>query len=98
MRPPRKVTPKPTFDDLPECTLQGSIGAAMNDNAQDIGHRIKELEGAVRKARIEAMRLACDRPSNARRPVSLSYSTQPNAQISVRSAAASPSICSGAMY
>ena len=30
----------------------------MNDNAQDISHRIKELEGAVRKARIEAMKLA----------------------------------------
>ena len=58
MRPPCKVTPKPRFDDLLECTLQGSIGAAMNDNAQDISHRIKELEGAVRKARIEAMKLA----------------------------------------
>jgi len=30
----------------------------MNDNTQDITQRIKELEGAVRKARIEAMQLA----------------------------------------
>ena len=30
----------------------------MNDNQQTLEQRIKELEGAVRKARIEAMQLA----------------------------------------
>ena len=58
MRAPCKVTPRPKFNGLPGRSLQGSIGAAMNDNAQDITQRIKELEGAVRKARIEAMQLA----------------------------------------
>ena len=29
----------------------------MNDNDQTIGHRIKELEGAARKARLEAMQV-----------------------------------------
>jgi hypothetical protein len=30
----------------------------MNDNDQTLTHRIKELEGAARKARLEAMQLA----------------------------------------
>jgi hypothetical protein len=37
-------------------------------------------------------------PSNARRPVSISYSTHPNAQISTRLSTALPRACSGAMY
>ena len=37
-------------------------------------------------------------PSNARRPVSISYSTQPKAQISARLSTALPRACSGAMY
>ena len=37
-------------------------------------------------------------PSNARLPVIISCSTAPNAKISVRASASSPSNCSGAMY
>ena len=37
-------------------------------------------------------------PGNARRPVSISYKTQPNAQISVRASTACPRACSGLMY
>ncbi len=37
-------------------------------------------------------------PSKGRRPVSISYNTQPNAQMSLRLSAARPFICSGAMY
>ena len=37
-------------------------------------------------------------PSNARRPVSISYSTTPNAQTSARRSTALPRACSGAMY
>ena len=47
---------------------------------------------------IAPIRLACDFPSNARLPASISYSTQPNAKMSVRASAWCPSICSGAMY
>ena len=36
--------------------------------------------------------------SNGRRPVSISYSTQPNAQRSVRSSTGLPRACSGLMY
>ena len=36
-------------------------------------------------------------PGNARRPVSISYSTQPNAQMSVRLSTALPRACSGDM-
>ncbi len=37
-------------------------------------------------------------PSNARRPVTISYSTAPSAKMSVRASASTPSSCSGAMY
>ena len=36
-------------------------------------------------------------PRNARRPVSISYSTQPNAQMSVRRSTGWPRVCSGLM-
>ena len=36
-------------------------------------------------------------PSKARRPVSISYSTQPNAQMSLRLSAGVPFACSGLM-
>jgi hypothetical protein len=43
-------------------TRQARIGAgtivAMKDNEQTIAQRIKELEGAARKARLEAMQIA----------------------------------------
>ena len=41
---------------------------------------------------------ATSSPSNARRPVSISYSTQPNAQMSLRLSTALPRACSGLMY
>ncbi len=37
-------------------------------------------------------------PANAFWPVAISYSTQPNAKMSVRASASFPSSCSGAMY
>jgi hypothetical protein len=46
---------------------------------------------------IAPTRLACDLPSNARRPVSISYSTHPNAQMSERASTSPPSSCSGAI-
>jgi hypothetical protein len=36
-------------------------------------------------------------PANALRPLSISYSTQPNAQMSVRLSTARPRACSGLM-
>ncbi len=36
-------------------------------------------------------------PSNARRPVAISYSVAPSAQMSLRASASRPSSCSGAM-
>ena len=38
-----------------------------------------------------------ERPTNARRPVNISYSTTPNEKISVRPSSGSPSACSGDM-
>ena len=40
---------------------------------------------------------ATSSPSNGRRPASISYSTQPNAQMSARLSTARPRACSGAM-
>ena len=37
-------------------------------------------------------------PANARLPLTISYSTAPNAKMSVRASASFPSTCSGAMY
>ena len=48
--------------------------------------------------RIAPIRLARVLPSNAGAPVSISYSTAPNAKMSVRASASCPSSCSGAMY
>ena len=45
-----------------------------------------------------AMRLVRVFPSKARRPVVISYRSAPNAKMSVRASASSPSSCSGAMY
>ncbi len=42
--------------------------------------------------------LALVSPGNARRPVSSSYSTQPNEKMSARASTSFPSSCSGAMY
>src|SRR5262245_413168 len=50
------------------------------------------------RSRIAASRVAWDFPSNARRPVSISCRSAPNAKMSVRASASKPSICSGAMY
>lgn len=44
----------------------------------------------IRRASLEAV--------NARRPATISYSTQPNARMSVRASTSRPSSCSGAMY
>ena len=44
------------------------------------------------------MMLAWLSPGNARSPVAISYSTAPNAKMSVRASTARPSSCSGAMY
>ena len=54
--------------------------------------------GAGRPETIAAIRLVRVLPSNARLPVAISYSTAPNAKMSVRASASSPSNCSGAMY
>ena len=59
--------------------------------------RTSEIRGGS-SFRIAPSRLARVFPSNALRPVSISNSTQPNANRSVRASASRPSICSGAMY
>ena len=41
---------------------------------------------------------ACERPSKARRLVSISYTIAPNAKMSLRASTSWPSTCSGAMY
>ena len=41
---------------------------------------------------------ACEDPSNARRPVNISYTTAPKAKMSLRASASRPSSCSGDMY
>jgi hypothetical protein len=46
---------------------------------------------------IAAIRLARLLPSNARLPVTISYSTVPKAKMSVRASASLPSSCSGDM-
>ena len=50
------------------------------------------------RSRIAAITSDDVSPSKARRPVSISYSTQPNAQMSVRLSTALPRACSGDMY
>ena len=47
---------------------------------------------------IAAMRLVLFFPSKARRPVTISYSTAPNAKMSLRGSTSAPSSCSGDMY
>ncbi len=54
--------------------------------------------GAGSSFMIEEISDACDEPENAFRPVAISYSTHPNAKMSVRPSASLPSSCSGAMY
>ena len=53
---------------------------------------------SARRSRIAPIRLAWLFPSNAFLPVTISYSTAPNAKMSVRASASWPSSCSGAMY
>ena len=49
------------------------------------------------RSRIAAIVSETVSPRNAGRPVSISYSTQPNAQMSVRLSTAFPRACSGLM-
>ena len=50
------------------------------------------------RSRITAIVSDVVSPPNARRPVSISYSTHPKAQMSVRLSTALPRACSGDMY
>ena len=58
------------------------------------------ISGSVRGSAlmIAEMTLAASSPSNARFPISISYSTAPKAKMSVRASAGLPCNCSGAMY
>jgi hypothetical protein len=58
---------------------------------------VEEIEEGC-PVRIDAMRLAWLSPTNALRPVAISYTSVPNAKTSVRASDAFPSSCSGAMY
>src|SRR5207247_6356052 len=49
-------------------------------------------------SRIAATESVVVSPGNARRPASISYTTQPNAQMSVRLSTVLPRACSGDMY
>lgn len=62
------------------------------------GASFRIVIGGASRSRIAAIRLACVLLSKALLPVSISYSTQPKAQMSVRASASLPSSCSGAMY
>jgi len=64
--------------------------------------RSRGVEGGSRRQstssrRIDARTSETLRPSKGRRPVSISYSTQPKAQTSVRLSTSSPRTCSGLM-
>ena len=50
------------------------------------------------RLRIPSRTTAVDAPGNARRPVTISYSTAPREKMSVRESRASPQACSGDMY
>ncbi|MCK7461388.1 MAG: hypothetical protein MZU84_04630 [Sphingobacterium sp.] len=56
-----------------------------------------DASGAGSCSRIAAATFVGVSPSNARRPVTISWSTAPSAQMSVRASAGLPSTCSGAM-
>ena len=56
------------------------------------------LTGLGSSRRIAATVAAFVSPGNARRPVVISYSTEPNAKISERTSTSFPSACSGDMY
>ena len=56
------------------------------------------LIGAGSASKIAAITLDWLFPTNARRPVTISYKTAPNANRSLRGSASRPSSCSGAMY
>ncbi len=49
-------------------------------------------------SRIAVNTLSCDLPSNARRPVTISYSTHPRLNTSLRASASCPRNTSGAVY
>ena len=69
----------------------------MRSSAAGAAGWTRETDGGS-SLRIAPSRLARVLPSNAVRPVSISNSSAPNAKMSVRASASSPSICSGAMY
>lgn len=60
--------------------------------------RTISLTGFGIEPTMDAIRLVFVLPSNARCPVVISYSSAPNAKMSLRASASSPSSCSGAMY
>ena len=60
------------------------------------GNEVRRSFGSLEKIRPSVS--ATDSPSNARRPVSISCSTTPKAQMSARLSAGRPLACSGDMY
>jgi hypothetical protein len=58
----------------------------------------RALIGTGSPPKTAAIKLARVFPSKQRLPVTISYTTHPNAKISLRASASMPSYCSGAMY
>ncbi len=75
----------------------GSFARQRCSKRSSAGGATSAIDGAGRSM-IAAITLAGDEPSNARLPVSISYSTKPNEKMSLRGPASCPVTCSGDMY
>ena len=74
-----------------------AMQAVRDELSSRLRPRVKKLRIAHFVVRISLINRASLEAVKARRPDTISYSTQPNAQISVRASTWRPSSCSGAM-
>ena len=95
---------RPSSTSLTSCAdCQRSSGSLTRQlrttSASAVGASARSVaSGGASARRIEEATAAALDPSNARRPLAISWSTQPRAKTSLRASAALPSSCSGAMY
>ena len=102
-RPTRRFRPLPVRGAHPRCRA-AAAGILLQAAPQaDARPRAGVAAGSAAQSGSRSRIAASDvgdssSPANAGRPVSISYSTQPNAQMSVRLSTAWPRACSGLMY
>ena len=96
MRPRRTRKSQSTCRQCADCDLwRGNVSSNVQTDSGSLGGSSVQSGSS---SSTDAIVTATSSPANARRAVSISYRTQPNAQTSLRLSTTRPLACSGLMY